>query len=475
MPTLAEIREQYPQYKDMPDDELARGLHAKFYSDMPRAEFDKKIGYSGKPTLSDIGTMAWNDIKRVGSNIAGAVHSAVTLPRDVITGQAQLPSSEGIPGSVPYGDPNSAGERVADLALLGTPLSPAARIGEKAIAGVSRNVKAEKPVPTATQLTDAADVNYGRVRSSGVEFNPDFVGRGALSIQQELEQKGWIDAPKVASATHDILRRLQAPPAAEPGMATSVTIGNLDAARRSLRSIAQNKAPENASDAAAASLAIDRLDALPKAAGPKDIMAGGIALPYAVEQLEKGRGNVAAAKRSNAITGELDTAHTGILERADDRAAAANSGQNVGNSLRQRIASLLANKKQLGGWNPEEIAQAELVNKGTGPMNASRWVGNFMGGGGGLGAQVTSASAAGLGALAGGVPGAAAGATLGPVIGASAKVLEGKLTRRQVERLDELLRKRSPLYQDTPTNYTPINPEGRAAIARALLMSEGAR
>lgn len=44
MPTLAEIRTQYPQYQDMPDAELAGALHKKFYSDMPYEAFAKKVG-----------------------------------------------------------------------------------------------------------------------------------------------------------------------------------------------------------------------------------------------------------------------------------------------------------------------------------------------------------------------------------------------------------------------------------------------
>lgn len=44
MATLTEIRNQYPQYADMPDDVLANALYKKFYSDIPRAEFDSKVG-----------------------------------------------------------------------------------------------------------------------------------------------------------------------------------------------------------------------------------------------------------------------------------------------------------------------------------------------------------------------------------------------------------------------------------------------
>jgi hypothetical protein len=44
MTTLTEIRNQYPQYADMPDEALASALYKKFYSDIPRSEFDAKVG-----------------------------------------------------------------------------------------------------------------------------------------------------------------------------------------------------------------------------------------------------------------------------------------------------------------------------------------------------------------------------------------------------------------------------------------------
>jgi hypothetical protein len=44
MPTLAEIRQQFPQYDDLSDEQLADGLHRKFYSDLPKDEFLAKIG-----------------------------------------------------------------------------------------------------------------------------------------------------------------------------------------------------------------------------------------------------------------------------------------------------------------------------------------------------------------------------------------------------------------------------------------------
>lgn len=52
MATIAEIRQKFPQYQDMPDAALADAIHKKYYGDMPKADFDTKIGISAAPTPS---------------------------------------------------------------------------------------------------------------------------------------------------------------------------------------------------------------------------------------------------------------------------------------------------------------------------------------------------------------------------------------------------------------------------------------
>ena len=49
MPTIADIRQQYPQYNDMSDQQLADALYQKHYSDMPREQYDAKIGMAKQP------------------------------------------------------------------------------------------------------------------------------------------------------------------------------------------------------------------------------------------------------------------------------------------------------------------------------------------------------------------------------------------------------------------------------------------
>jgi hypothetical protein len=43
MPTLSEIRKNYPQYNDLSDEQLTDSLYKKYYSDIPRAQFDQKM------------------------------------------------------------------------------------------------------------------------------------------------------------------------------------------------------------------------------------------------------------------------------------------------------------------------------------------------------------------------------------------------------------------------------------------------
>lgn len=42
---LKDIRAQYPMYEDVPDDQLAKAFHSKFYADMDFKDFSRKIGY----------------------------------------------------------------------------------------------------------------------------------------------------------------------------------------------------------------------------------------------------------------------------------------------------------------------------------------------------------------------------------------------------------------------------------------------
>lgn len=50
---IAEIRQKYPQYNDLSDEQLAKGLHQKYYVNMPFDDFSQRIGLSTIPQITD--------------------------------------------------------------------------------------------------------------------------------------------------------------------------------------------------------------------------------------------------------------------------------------------------------------------------------------------------------------------------------------------------------------------------------------
>lgn len=57
MASIVELREQYPQYSDLSDEQLADSFYNKYYSDISKADFDKQIGLSKAPEFTLVETL----------------------------------------------------------------------------------------------------------------------------------------------------------------------------------------------------------------------------------------------------------------------------------------------------------------------------------------------------------------------------------------------------------------------------------
>ena len=89
MATIAEIRQQYPQYSDMTDMQLADAFHSKFYSDIPKDTFYTQLGMKTTP-VSNMELMFG-----AGSPIARTIKGAVVDPALAVN---QLLASTGLFG-----------------------------------------------------------------------------------------------------------------------------------------------------------------------------------------------------------------------------------------------------------------------------------------------------------------------------------------------------------------------------------------
>lgn len=421
---------------EMSDDELKSAYGA------PRGVIDKLTGRDGGERYQ-----TWPE--KAARGIMGSIVSGASLPGDVAAGRASPDDTA----------------RVLDMATMAAPVNPAIRAGDRAIPGIAKAM-GEKPavVPTTKELAEAGIKDLNSFRESGLEVTSNSVADLARGIAQRLyDQKGIsaIDAP----ATFAKLKALEDAPAG-----SFATAANLKSLRDSLGNTAQNFNPQAAKDQLAASRAIAELDQFIPNVASKDVLAGSPAASGAV--LERGRGNFASAQRSNDINGNLDRATTGILERAEGRAQAANSGRNIDNTIRSKVESALEKPKELSGLTTEEIAALQQVVDGGAGRNTARYLGNMLGGGGGMGQAAWGGGGATVGALMGGPVGAAVGATVPTVAGAGFKSIANALAKRDLRAVDEMMRKRSPLYEEraaNPEKYV-ISPEKRAAMARASLL-----
>ncbi len=394
------------------------------------------------------------------AGILGAVKGAVSVPGDVFMGKT--------PTHLPNGQPNpELLRRAFDLSGIATPIGAAGRAGV-GWAGVPEATRRAAVVPpTAQALKDAAGAGYTAARESGLEMTAPAVADMARTLQTGLEQDGII--AELAPKTFSILGKITNPP--EGAVAT---VANLEAIRRSFGEALRSAGPDAATDRKAAGTAIRAIDSFLETLNPTSVVAG-TATPEGVaavaNTLRGARGNYAAAQRSNDLTGELDRAVTGITERAENRAQAANSGRNFDNALRQRVASMLERPKDVMGYSDAEIAALNEVLQGGPVRNASRLVGNLLGGGMGWGGAATSAIGGATGAAAGGGLGAAIGAAAPIAVGTAAKTLENALARRSMRKADAVVRQNSPLAREAAAQAPtlPTISAREAAVLRALL------
>jgi hypothetical protein len=412
----------------------------------------KPVG--GKVTLGDVGNQALADVKAIPGKLW-----------DMVKGIPQIPARAG-QAATEYGQTGEYNPApFMEAAGLTTPVNPAIRAGDKIVPGVARATFKEKAVvPTTKELKDSGSATIEAATNSGLDLTGQAVADYSRHIQQELF-KGNIH-PIRAKDTFHILKEVENAP---PG--SIFTAANLQALREHLGSIAQNFNPDAAKDQLAASRAIKLLDNFLPSVPQKDILAGS---PAATQQLfERGRGDYAAAMRSNDITGVLDRANTGILDRSLARAQAAHSGRNIDNTIRSKITSALEKPKEVAGLTDGEVAAMQGAAEGGSVRNAARATGNLLGGGGGLGSTVLALTGAIPGAMYGGATGAVVGA-MPAVGGAVSRSVANALAKRDIKKVDELLRKRSPMYEERVKNapMSVVTPEGRAALIRALMLEQ---
>ncbi len=80
---IQEVREKYPQYKDLSDEQLVKGLHGKFYSDMPYDQFAAKVGLGAEAPKAEAQKPETKPLP-ANAGLANFIASTAGLPVDAV-------------------------------------------------------------------------------------------------------------------------------------------------------------------------------------------------------------------------------------------------------------------------------------------------------------------------------------------------------------------------------------------------------
>lgn len=351
--------------------------------------------------------------ERLARSLGSSVVDAATLPRDVMQGKVAPMSDEGIARATNF----------ATLASPAAPMRAGIQTAAKSISGAA---------PAREELLEAAGSGYRELKDLNVPLRKDVVESLSDTIRKNLNDESFYaeDQPRTFRA----LERLKRP------VGEDSTAAEVYAARTSLNHVLTDKAL-HPSDAKAAQIAIEHLD---------DYLSN---VPGFAETAQKARGNYRAAKQSERVTEAQD--------RGQLNAATSGSGANLDNAMRQRIKALLVNKKI--PKTPEEEALMREVAQGGKLTNIARLLSKL-----GPKHPITGWGSA----LAADVGGGSGAATATLALGALAQYIAERGTGGAIRRLDEAIRRNSPLGGGSPSTQPGrvITPPARGATLAAPMV-----
>lgn len=360
---------------------------------------DRLTGANGTPRYQ-----TWPE--RLVRGVLESGRDAATLPHDVM--QQPRPKTPGMLSEEDLVGPESVG-RTMNAAALVSPTN---------LAGVPRSVPVKAPVAEATatpstkELFEAAKGPTGYpAAATGPTFHPEMMGTLVSHIEDKMKEGGSRDyvAPKTFRAIQELKNEN--------------SVEGMQKVRSLIGGIGERGDRE---ERYAGGMAKEAIDDFLKRNTPEQ-----------AEILDRANANFAAASRSKKIETALDVA--GL------RTGRAGYGGNAVNAARQVLSPFVekALKGNKQGFSSDEIQAMRDIVEGTKATNRLRQAAMFAPEKGGVSLGVGME----IGHAVAGVPGMAAL----PILGRAANKLADKMTEGQINRLSELVRKRSPAYAEAVT------------------------
>lgn len=343
--------------------------------------------------------------------------------------------------------PSVASETAGQI-TKGTAAEPYARVGAAvAGGGLASALSKSKTLaaPTVEELKDSYRAGIEHPDVKAVTFNPDSLTDLHKTIRSDLEQRGFRERREVGTFS-DLSELSNATPTMARQAGAPATVADIESIRKSLGQTARERGPDfkPTSDAAAASAAVKHIDNWLDNLKQPNLLSGDISRASPI--LREARADYAAASRAEDLQKKVGNAAL--------QAGSSYSGGNINNATRQALRPLAKNDfAKAGGYSDAEKAQLSKAIMGNIAGNTARAAGKLAPDSGWKAIEHIAAAV--------GTGGASIPASLATLV---AKLGGDYATSRNVKKLDEMLRSRSPLHQanlattQSPTIASRVTP-----------------
>lgn len=364
-----------------------------------------EFGEYGKNVAAERARDATGGWERFGGQVAGAflnpMGAGSTIPGAIASGAL----SGGL-----YGFGSGEGNPLERLpsAAVGAGVGGVMGGAVRTVANQFGAKAAAKHIPTTDQLKQVAQQGYKAAENADVIYRPEAMREMAQSVVNDLTEFGYHPQlqPRIKAILSEIERLGQG----------NFDYKSLDLLRRMTSNAGQSLDP---SERAIATKIIARIDDVMMDPQVRNVLMGDAV--SAAEGIAQGRNNWARMRRAETI----DTATI----KAERRAASTGTGGNLENAVRQNIRGILDNPRRSRGMTQAELDMADKVVRGTPTQNVLRQVGRLSPTTGGLSAALNVGATAVNPLMA----------TFGAV-GLGAKTMADRMTMRNVQRLNEMIR-----------------------------------
>ena len=335
--------------------------------------------------------------------------------------------------------------------------------GMGSIFGPRGGMRSTAEVPSTDRLYREKGANYRELENQPVRYEAQALADASIHPERTLRRDRFHESTSPVS--FQALDEMRGAPTAFPlGRGTPVTPGDIEFIRKGQNQISPVTGGPDIAAQRHVKRALDDFILNP----PQGAVMPGMeaAAREATAIAERARGNHGAYRRGEFFDD--------ILNNAQNTAGSTYSGLNLQNFARQGVRSALRQTKGESpaskvGMNDDEIAaltRFARVPLGDGTL---RYFDRLMGGGGGLGAVVAGGTAGGAASqyLAdnptwGGLAGVAI-----PAAGLGLRLLGNRRAMQNMNDLGDMIRQRSPLYQERAATAPMVQPPGGGTTASA--------